>query len=72
MSNKRHVSIYIDKDTVKRVKLLLLNRENSASFSQVVENLLNYTTDQHLKGCDKWLNSVLTKISVRKEGKPQT
>jgi len=61
MSNKRPLSLYVDRDAVKRVKLLLLNRENSPSFSQVVENLLDYTAEQALRGDDKWLMEMLTK-----------
>jgi len=66
VSNKKQMSLYLDVDTVKQVKILLLQRENSASLSQVVENLLNLTIEQALRGDEKWLRALLAKTSTKK------
>lgn len=66
MSNKKQLSLYVDRDTVRQAKILLLQRENSTSLSQLVENLLNLTIEKVLEGDDKWVRSVMTKISKEK------
>jgi hypothetical protein len=67
MSNKKQLSLYVDRDTVRHVKILLLQREDSPSLSQVVENLLDMTIEKALESDEKWLRAVLTKTS-KEEG----
>lgn len=66
MSNKKQLSLYVDRDTVRQAKILLLQRDNSTSLSQLVENLLNLTIEKVLEGNDKWVRSVMTKIYKEK------
>jgi hypothetical protein len=69
MSNKKQLSLYVDRETVRQVKILLLQRGKSnfsPSLSQLVENLLNLTIEKVLEGDDKWVRSVMTKISKEK------
>ena len=71
MGNKKQLSLYVDSDTVRQAKILLLQRGKShfsPSLSQLVENLLNLTIEKVLEGDDKWVRSVMTKISKEKEG----
>lgn len=67
MSNKKQLSLYVDRDMVRHVKILLLQRENSTSLSQLVENLLNLTIEKVLEGDDKWVRIVMAKV-LKEEG----
>lgn len=66
MSNKKQLSLYVDRDMVRHDKILLLQRENSTSLSQLVENLLNLTIEKVLEGDDKWVKIVMMKTSKEK------
>lgn len=68
MSNKKQLSLYVDRDMVRHVKILLLQRDDGPSLSQLVENLLDLTIEKTLEGDEKWLKRVLAKTSEDKEG----
>ena len=69
MSNKKQLSLYVDRDTVRHVKILLLQKDNGTSLSQLVENLLNLTIEKVLEGDDKWVRTIMTKITKEKDTK---
>ena len=69
MSNKKQLSLYVDRDTVRHVKILLLQKDNGTSLSQLVENLLNLTIEKVLEGDDKWVRTIMTKIPKEKDTK---
>ena len=67
MNNKKQLSLYVDRDMVRHVKILLLQRDDGPSLSQLVENLLDLTIEKTLEGDEKWLKRVLKKDQSQKE-----
>lgn len=61
VGNKKQLSLYVDRDMVLHVKILLLQRDNSPSLSQLVENLLNFTIIKTLEGDEVWLREIMKK-----------